>query len=838
MALLRRPAWNDQQTDHAVALHDLLETPDGPPDPAAAALRRKLAPELKQRFERSGQVIDLVRAEIFSAGWLDSPSALDRRLCLLVYLGFISFTGYEAGATAQLDRAISVLGELDNAVRQQGSAARAFLGDRYDSALINLATACYVRYDSRRELLLLDGTTDAEREVIKADLDRALDVSGRICQMPDSPSRAAALTVQGSCYVRLYEDDPRHNNSATIDSAVAQLQDALRLTGAGSAPGTVAQRAGIMDRLAAALLTRNCLADVDAAIDLLNEARTHSALLPAYKAAGGALSLATARLLRWTHTRSPADEDEARSAYRAAFASAVTAHPHTAVDIATQWGGWAWLEGRWAEAGAAYSQAIRVLHLAVRRQASRTDRELVLRKAPGVAAMAALGLARDGAEDAALIALETGRAVLLAQAFDQRSLDLSRIAAQAQKKADHYQFLTAEMTRLEALLLASGLGGGSQVAADLEAMRQERRAFVTSLDPAVRAALSDLDRPPTLDELRQAAGPTPVVCLAATPNGGIALILRAEGVRAVEAVDLPQLTTGAAAGMVATLKRAEEAGDTSECEQVCEALWTLAMHCILPKLGDTAHAVIIPGGRLSALPWHAAANPDKPGRHALDQLAMSYMPNIRSLPRARMAWGNAGRPLRALALGQPMPTDTPLLATDAEIEAVCSYDSGEFRVTRLPGTEATVAALMEAISGFQVLHFAGHAMAVPDDPLSSAMFMARDQCLTVRDLLARGAGTTLFAVLSACETARAEDPLSDEIVSFPTALLQCGLGGVLGSLWKAYDRPSSRFMRIFYREWQGHHLPPHEALRVSQQWTRDHRLTSPLTWANFIYVGP
>lgn len=38
-ALLRRPSWNDEDIDHATALHDLLETPDGEPDPAAAALR-------------------------------------------------------------------------------------------------------------------------------------------------------------------------------------------------------------------------------------------------------------------------------------------------------------------------------------------------------------------------------------------------------------------------------------------------------------------------------------------------------------------------------------------------------------------------------------------------------------------------------------------------------------------------------------------------------------------------------------------------------------------------------------------------------------------------------
>jgi hypothetical protein len=838
-ALLRRPSWNDEDIDHAAALHDLLETPDGEPDPAAAALRRRLAPELNQRFERSGHLIDLVRTQIFSSGWLGSLNAFERRLCVLIYLGFVSFMGFEAGALGQLDRAISLLLELDRAVQEGGPPARALLGSRYDSALINLASACYVRYDSRRDLLHLDQTPDAERGIIKTDLDRALDASRRVVQMRDSPSREAAIALLGSCYVRLYEDDEQHEKPRTIDSAIALLQDAVRLAGTGRGPGEIAQRVGITDRLAGALLIRNRRPDVDTAIELLTQIRPEATSIPAYNAAGGAGTLATARLRRWMHTRSPADRKGARSAYIDAFATAVAAHPPTAVDIATQWGGWAWSEGWWAEAGEAYSRAMQVLHLAVRRQASRSDRELILRKAPGVAAMAALGLARDGAEDAALVALETGRAVLLAETFDRRSLDCARIATLAgQQKADRYQLLTTEMTRLEALLLAGGPRGGSQVSADLEATRQERFALVASLGSSVTTALSDLEQPPTLAELRAAAGPAPVVYLAATPNGGIALILRAGEDRAVEPVELPQLTTGAAAGMVAALEQAVAARDTGGCDQVCEALWSLAMHSILPKLSGVLHAVVIPGGRLSALPWHAARVPGRPSSHVLDQLALSYMPNVRSLHRARTAWNNAAHPLRALAIGQPMPSAAAPLWTDPELAAVSSHDSEGFQVTRLPGTEATVAALHGAMSRFQVIHFAGHATAVPDDPLASAMIMAQDQRLTVRDLLVRGTGTARFAVLSACNTANVKDPLSDEIVNFPTALLQCGFSGVVGSLWTSYDKPSTMIMDIFYREWQDHHARPPEALRSAQKWTRDHGFGSPLAWANFVYVGP
>lgn len=159
-------------------------------------------------------------------------------------------------------------------------------------------------------------------------------------------------------------------------------------------------------------------------------------------------------------------------------------------------------------------------------------------------------------------------------------------------------------------------------------------------------------------------------------------------------------------------------------------------------------------------------------------------------------------------------------------------------MTWMPGTDATADTVRAALSRFQVIHFAGHAEAVPEDPLAGAMIMAQDQRLTVRDILASGIGAVRFAVLSACETARAENPLSDEIIGFPTALLQCGLSGVVGTLWPTYDKPAVVLMEAFYQEWQGNQVPPAQALRRAQQQVREARYASPLFWAPFVYVGP
>jgi CHAT domain-containing protein len=346
-----------------------------------------------------------------------------------------------------------------------------------------------------------------------------------------------------------------------------------------------------------------------------------------------------------------------------------------------------------------------------------------------------------------------------------------------------------------------------------------------------------MQRPPTVAELRRAAGETAVAYIASTPDGGLALIVRAEG---VESVELPGLTGRAAAELTFALDQAVRTPSASQCGEVCAALWDVAMERVLSRLDGAGHAIVIPSGRLAGLPWHAARIPGQKAEYVLDRLAISYMPNLRSVPRVRAAGEEMTPPLRALAIGQPMPTTvtTFLKHADAEIAAVSSHHGERFEVTRLPGTEATADTVLEALSRFDVIHFAGHAEAIQEDPLASFMSMARDERLTVGDILARGIGTARFAVLSACETASVEDPLTDELVSFPTALLQCGLSGVVGSLWSSYDRPSPTLMYAFYREWQASSVPPAEALRRAQQWTRDHGFASPLFWAGFVCIGP
>jgi hypothetical protein len=296
--LLARRPWTGDDVDQAALLHDLLETPDGAPDPAAKKLRARLPGELERRLATAENPADRIRYQVFASRQLDVPDPLVRRLRVMLYRGMTSLAEYQSGAHGRLDAAIEALGDLDRAVTAAGPQADALLGSNVDVALIGLASSCYIRYQGRRELLQADLPADRERE-IRADLDRAIDAGKRIAAKPGAASQAEALTILGACYANRYEDDPRYSGRETIDDAVALLREALRLTEAtarrsGQAIAAVYSLIGVRDRLAGALAVRDTLEDVDAAIALYRQNRDYAAAAGLGNLPGPVLSLVSA----------------------------------------------------------------------------------------------------------------------------------------------------------------------------------------------------------------------------------------------------------------------------------------------------------------------------------------------------------------------------------------------------------------------------------------------------------------------------------------------------------------------------------------------------------------
>jgi CHAT domain-containing protein len=146
--------------------------------------------------------------------------------------------------------------------------------------------------------------------------------------------------------------------------------------------------------------------------------------------------------------------------------------------------------------------------------------------------------------------------------------------------------------------------------------------------------------------------------------------------------------------------------------------------------------------------------------------------------------------------------------------------------------QATREALWAALSAATIAHFACHGQFGLDDTLDSALLLAQESRLTLRDLVA-GDTTAMsnlrLVALSACQTAITDfRRLPDESIGLPGGFLQAGVPAVIGTLWSINDLSTALLMHRFYEL----HLhgdaaaglapqPPVRALRLAQQWLRD-----------------
>jgi CHAT domain-containing protein len=131
-----------------------------------------------------------------------------------------------------------------------------------------------------------------------------------------------------------------------------------------------------------------------------------------------------------------------------------------------------------------------------------------------------------------------------------------------------------------------------------------------------------------------------------------------------------------------------------------------------------------------------------------------------------------------------------------------------------------------ALDSCNVQHFTCHALADLASPLDSALILADDKPLTLREILAQhpgrpGRAVLRLAVLAACETQVPGQQLPDEVISLPAGLIQAGAAGVIASQWAVPGLATAMLMTRFYQYWKHDQLPPAAALRAAQRWLRD-----------------
>ncbi len=500
--------------------------------------------------------------------------------------------------------------------------------------------------------------------------------------------------------------------------------------------------------------------------------------------------------------------------------------------------------GQWTEALGAYQSALSAAERLYQASATPAARRAELGERGHLLARTVYCLAKVERYAEAVETLERYRTQALSEALDRdrARLDLS-------PPAERGAFLAAaeRIAALEAEARAAGSAGGRDfvaVSADLRQAREELQATVARIQAHVPGFLP---RGLALAGVAAVAGDAgqPLVYLLTTSQGGLALIVRpgVEELSADQALWLPNFRTADLMDLLSD--RDDEwhylhgaaGSDAETLVRVLDEAWPLLGEKLMGPLSERldgwgyGQAVLIPTGALALLPLPALA---------LDRVALSVAPSARALRAAlerrgmeaekkdaERAWecvglGGPGLGPRLLAVGNPLPNPQPLPFAALEVEAIAALFPKDDRHT-LQEKQALRASLLKALPGASYLHLACHGTFDLDDPLASALFLAGEDRLTLRDLLDGDLDLSAvrLAVLSACQTGITDyQNAPDEALGFPAGFLQAGVPGVVSTLWPVADISSALLLARFYELHLGGDQTPVEALRQAQLWLR------------------
>jgi CHAT domain-containing protein len=493
-------------------------------------------------------------------------------------------------------------------------------------------------------------------------------------------------------------------------------------------------------------------------------------------------------------------------------------------------------ECQWNLAHISYTAAITAAEARYQVAATEVSRQAELAEVRDLFPNLAFCLARLGKPNEAVEQLEAGKARGLAEALarDRAALD----GVKAEDRAA-FEAARSRIKSLEVEARAMGPVGApdrttsrsfTEISEDLRAARHELDAVINR----IRAYQSEF-MPSGLDFEAIAATvmpECPLVYLITTSQGSLAFLIPpgAKTLDTNHVVWLEEFRNDDLDGLLVQRNAEDEVIGGYLVGQAMGGYQRLqaGLDLILPILRDRLvgplaarlvelgfrRASLIPGGRLSLLPLHAAGS---------DAVTFIYTPSARALQAAR----NAVRERSELApvllgIGNPLPSPQPLAFARTEVEEIAPRFAPAARHVLLE-RHATHAAVVASLPGATHLHFSCHGTFDVREPLDSALSLAGAETLTLRELLDGGLDLSAarLAVLSACQTGLVDfNKVPDEAIGFPAGFIQAGVPGVVSTLWPVSVISTAILMSRFYVEHLGNGLDPASALHRAQDWLR------------------
>ncbi|MEM7173233.1 MAG: CHAT domain-containing protein [Pseudomonadota bacterium] len=290
---------------------------------------------------------------------------------------------------------------------------------------------------------------------------------------------------------------------------------------------------------------------------------------------------------------------------------------------------------------------------------------------------------------------------------------------------------------------------------------------------------------------------------------------------------------------------------------ICRWLWaglmgplnsTLKRLLAARKADDPVREVVLlPSGLLGLLPLHAAQ--DRQKRTFIDRWIVSYAPSVGKLVDCESARVNqddsnkkpGNRHRRLFAVSDPRENGNEEhrlhFARKEHLVLNRFFHSGKSLFLRQDASLETLQSILKNCAAAEseevFLHFGTHGVFDWYDPANSCLFLADEDLLTLRDLqclaedkalaggVERNNHLARLVFLSACESGLFGTQLPEEFIGFPSAFVQAGAAGVVGSLWKVQDSYAYLMGRCFYYYYFEEGMSPAAALRESVLWLKD-----------------
>lgn len=279
-----------------------------------------------------------------------------------------------------------------------------------------------------------------------------------------------------------------------------------------------------------------------------------------------------------------------------------------------------------------------------------------------------------------------------------------------------------------------------------------------------------------------------------------------------------------------------------------EGLFEELIEPVLSFLGQTDTIAVLPDGPLHSVPFAALKNP-KSGRYLVQDFVLMTAPSLSTLVRTPHLKADRARPLRALVIGNPAHPRTSdeawlpqLPFSQVESEAVAATYQNALLLT---GEKATKRAVVDNMSRFDVVHYAGHAVVNEQIPGLSRLLMALDGgsnddgVLFVRDLATVRLDDTMLVVLAACSTGSGRITNGEGIGSIARPFLEAGASTVVATLWDVQDQSAAALFQQFHQHVARGQSPAAALALVQRQLIEDPASISsaPSQWAWAVSIG-